>query len=78
MKTALPSYDGGTQPRTGAAARIARTRDCDTCAPDGSGCSDDVKSEAGTSADNTAALFRRAKFTLGDSVNSDHRRAEFE
>lgn len=72
---------GGTQPRTGAAARIAHTRDCDTCAPDGSGCSgcsDDVKGEAGTSADNTAALFRRAKFTLGDSVNSDDRRAEFE
>ncbi|KYM78683.1 hypothetical protein ALC53_10900 [Atta colombica] len=71
----------GTQPRTGAAARIAHTRDCDTCAPDGSGCSscsDDVKGEAGTSADNTAALFRRTKFTLRDSVNSDHRRAELQ
>lgn len=37
MKTALPSYRGA-QPRTGAAARIAHTRDCDTCAPDGSEC----------------------------------------
>lgn len=64
MKTALPSYRGA-QPRTGAAARIAHTRD--TCAPDGSPKRLRARRREHRQTTPQSALFHRAKFILAQA-----------